>query len=341
MIRSPLAILAAFISFALVVPPTRAASPPPPGPVATVCDSCSAVLAVTSSTGRVALPLSVTNNPSMVALTILNTGTKDAFFKFGDVTVTAVTTNTRLAAGRSLVVSVNGATYLAAITAGSDTTALQIWQANGPVNLNGPGAATPGLPTGAATAANQSAGTSAAPSSVIQTVQPVRSAPIYFATQAAYAAYATPTDMACLPGSATKVIYPLQIFVNLHATAASFITVNFVKRSTANTGGGASSPTAASYDSGNPAATTTPVFYSSAPSLGSAVGTTYILEVLTATLVAANSNSVSNGFSSSQIIPIGPYEALRGTGESICVNLGGAALPAGFTSNFTWQWIEQ
>lgn len=132
----------------------HAATPPPAPPVATSCDSCSASLSVTATTGRVALPVNVANQPSLYAVSILNTGSKDAYYKLGDVTVTAVTTNTLVPAnGPAIVVYVNGATYLAAITGGSDTTTLKIWQGNGPMlgragTASGGGGGAPSGPAG-------------------------------------------------------------------------------------------------------------------------------------------------------------------------------------------------
>jgi hypothetical protein len=187
----------------------------------------------------------------------------------------------------------------------------------------------------------QSAGTASAPSSVVTSTVPARSVPMYTAMTSGFAAYATPTDMTCLPGSATKTVYPVQLFAALHSTSASVFSFYFVKRSTADSGGTPTTPTVAQMDSANAAPTTAPVFYGSAPALGTSAGTTFYFEASGATLTAANTNSISNFSGGSQISSQGLFMALHGANEELCVNFNGAALPAGFTSSWTWQWIEQ
>jgi hypothetical protein len=172
-------------------------------------------------------------------------------------------------------------------------------------------------------------------------VTAARSPQMYAATQVGYTAYATPTDMTCLPGSATKTVYPLQIFAAFHTTAAGVSQVFYIKRSTANSGGTASSPTVIPYDSANPAATTAPVFYTGAPSLGSSLGNLFVQELSTTTPVTLSTNSISNFGTGTQAFGVGIGLALHGTGEELCVNFNGVALPVGFTANMTWQWLEQ
>lgn len=89
----------------------------------------------TTSSARVALP---TSDPVIL---ITNTGTGDAYFKLGDVTVTAATTDTLLGSGRAISVAIGTNTNLAAITA-SGSTSLAIAQGTGtPVIAGGGGAA--------------------------------------------------------------------------------------------------------------------------------------------------------------------------------------------------------
>lgn len=83
-------------------------------------------ISVTNATQRVLLP-----NGGNTAY-VFNSGTKDAFVQFGDVTVVAVaTTSYRVGAGaqRQFVIpltAVQAARYIAAICAGVDTTTLVV-----------------------------------------------------------------------------------------------------------------------------------------------------------------------------------------------------------------------
>lgn len=84
-----------------------------------------ASLAVTTSTGNVALP--GTGPVVMIA----NVGSAEAFVKFGGSTVTAATTDESIANGHGRCFQVQTQTYVAAITAASTAT-LRISQGIGP-----------------------------------------------------------------------------------------------------------------------------------------------------------------------------------------------------------------
>jgi hypothetical protein len=123
------------------------AAPPTPVPVSVLCDTCYAPLSVTyTASTRVALPSA---NPSYNAITIWNTGSKDAYFKQGDVTVAATTSSLPIPAGRQITVWASG-TYIAAITGSTDATTLKIYQSNGPIDLAAVGPQGGGTPGGAA-----------------------------------------------------------------------------------------------------------------------------------------------------------------------------------------------
>ncbi len=91
-----------------------------------------ASLAVTGSTGRVALP----NADTTVILQ--NTGTTNLFFKLGTVAVTAATTDYSLPSGYSMAVQITTETHVAAITA-SSTTTLKVIQGTGIPTISGGG----------------------------------------------------------------------------------------------------------------------------------------------------------------------------------------------------------
>ena len=91
-----------------------------------------ASLAVSSVTGRVALPNS---DPTVI---IQNTGTTNAFFKLGSVSVNAATTDYSIPAGYSIAIKIVAETYLAGITA-ADTTTFKILQGTGTPQMTGGG----------------------------------------------------------------------------------------------------------------------------------------------------------------------------------------------------------
>lgn len=104
--------------------------PPTPAPFSVLAGQVT--LAVTASSGRVALPSTATYAD---AITIYNSGPKNAFFKFGNSSVLATTAGIELDAGKHLTVFSGNQTNLAAICGGADTTTLVIYQANGPIDF--------------------------------------------------------------------------------------------------------------------------------------------------------------------------------------------------------------
>lgn len=94
-------------------------------------DGCLPAIAVTATSAATLLPAP---NPYRQTATILNRGTKDAYVAFGDDAVTATVSNVLVPAGKSVSYSIpNGATYVAAICGGSDSTNLALYMASGPV----------------------------------------------------------------------------------------------------------------------------------------------------------------------------------------------------------------
>ncbi len=139
-----LRVLGALCALALLIAsPARADGPPVPVPVSVLCPTCQTSLAVTNASARVANP---STSPPYNTLTIYNSGAKDAYINQGDVTATATTSNARLPAGAVMTIWASG-TYVAAITGGSDTTTLLIWQSNGPIDLRAAMGGSGGPPT--------------------------------------------------------------------------------------------------------------------------------------------------------------------------------------------------
>lgn len=162
----------------------------------------------------------------------------------------------------------------------------------------------------------------------------------YFAFGTAYAGYATPTDMMVLKGSATKIVRVNAFQMLIASNAATLISVNFIKRSAANTGGTASQPTVSKTDSADAAATAVLDLYSVVPASLGAGATLYRQTSLTAALTAAPiAFSFTNGLNAN-VITLPKPMTLRGVAESLAFNFGGAALPAGFAANYQAVWTE-
>lgn len=166
--------------------------------------------------------------------------------------------------------------------------------------------------------------------------------PTYSAVVLAYGAYATPTDLFCLWGSATKIVKVAQSLMYIQSSAAALQTIMFIRRSTVNTGGTPTNPTVVKLDSTNPAPTATFTQYGAAPTLGTTVGTFAVNVFASATLTTApvvqqfstfviqgNRQTDNQGF------------ILRGVNEGVCWNYAGVALTAGWVSNFVVSWSEE
>jgi len=164
----------------------------------------------------------------------------------------------------------------------------------------------------------------------------------YSATSGAFTPPATPTDMSCIFGSASKTIRVLSCVVSGTQTTAGINMFFLVKRSTANTGGTSSTLTQVPLDANSAAGTATNVLsYTANPTLGSTVGNVRAERILCPALasVVAPVGIDLLGFSQNSLIdqPV----TLRGSTQGLCVNFNGAALPAGLSMAVEWVWIEE
>lgn len=121
--------LSILLSALLCVTPMALAQSAPPTPLPPSVLAGTVPLSVSNSSSRVALPASII---PFNAITVFNAGTKTAYFAQGGSSVVATTSSTPLDPGQTLTIWVSG-TYVAAITGGSDTTTLRVYQANGPL----------------------------------------------------------------------------------------------------------------------------------------------------------------------------------------------------------------
>lgn len=172
-------------------------------------------------------------------------------------------------------------------------------------------------------------------------------APTYTATATGYTAYATPTDMFTIYGSATKTIAVTGLVIEMGATAGTLVALYWIKRSAVNTGGTSSSLTPVAFDTLDAAATATVKTYTAAPTLGAAIGTIAIVPTTTGTLTGAPSTvnyPTTSGVlaigASSLVVDMRKPIILRGVAEGLALGLNGAGLPAGSTFTVLAQFVE-
>jgi hypothetical protein len=167
----------------------------------------------------------------------------------------------------------------------------------------------------------------------------------YSAAFSSYAAYATPTDLMTLTGSATKTVAVTGFAIGIQSTASALQTLDLIRRSAASTGGTATTLTPVLYDSEQAAATAVAKIWTAAPSLGASAGTLKTIVAASSTLTIGPTmlglNFTNNTLQSPQIS--GDFRRpviLRGAAESINLNYKGAALTAGFAACGFIEWIE-
>lgn len=165
----------------------------------------------------------------------------------------------------------------------------------------------------------------------------------YAAVADGYAAYATPTDMVGIRGSATKTVRIMAVRMAIRSTSAAVQVLHFIKRSTANTGGTVTNPTPVAMDSANPVATAVIDVYGAAPTLGAAAGTVKVNALMSTTLTAGfTMHDVYSPFlSPMSLITFHQPVILRGAAESLYINYAGAALTAGFSAYYDFVWTEE
>lgn len=158
----------------------------------------------------------------------------------------------------------------------------------------------------------------------------------YAATISGNAAYATPTDLFVLPGSATKLVKVVRCYLSSAATAAGVYTTHFVKRTAANTGGTSAAMTITKMDSGDGAVTAAPVSYSVVPT---SVGTGS--DILAVRLFQNTLTGLPERFVLDFGNYIGEPLALRGVAQALAINFNAVALPAGSVFDVTFIWTEE
>lgn len=153
----------------------------------------------------------------------------------------------------------------------------------------------------------------------------------------AFAMVAAPTDAVVIQGSGTKTLRVKRVKVTGQATAQGSMPVQLIRRSAANSGGGAALTgiTAAKHDTNDAAATATVSSVGTAnfASLGASAGIIGVDRLgmsALATGTAGLGEAVIWDFATRQDKAV----IIRGTSDFLCINFNGAAIPAGGVVDF-------
>lgn len=176
--------------------------------------------------------------------------------------------------------------------------------------------------------------------SVLDTTTPLPSDPastygLFLAASAPFTPGTTPQDVFTISGSATRTVQVVRAGIMTTQTTAGLNVWDLLKRSTANSGGTSSTLTAVPADSAFPAATAVVRQYTANPTAGTLVGRVWGGKVAAPVPASAVGDA-------EKIIDVNRISslALRGTGEVLAWNFGGAALPTGLSVQAWVVWTE-
>lgn len=148
---------------------------------------------------------------------------------------------------------------------------------------------------------------------------------------------AAATDVFTITGSATKTITVTRMSISGTATAATNSIIQIIKRSTANSGGTATTAAAVPHDSNNAAATATIVGYTANPtSLGTAVGSSVRLDRIFLATTVTDSDHLKYDFGVPPSQPI----VLRGTSQVLAFNFSTLTITGGNVDCYV-EWTEE
>ncbi len=146
---------------------------------------------------------------------------------------------------------------------------------------------------------------------------------------------AAATDVAILPGNATTTVQLSKIRISGIQTTAGVVDVQAIKRSTANSGGTSSNMAVVPHDSGDAAASSTPIAYSANPTPGTGLGAVRRSYLDVGSPASNNSGELTFDFASDD----GKAIQLAGTAQGLAINLNGVTVVGGII-NVTFEWIE-
>ena len=162
------------------------------------------------------------------------------------------------------------------------------------------------------------------------------------ATYSAAVTFAAPnasTDVFQITGSATKTVRVLRFWISGTQTTSGVASFSLVTRSVRNTGGTSAAVTLSSYDSNSPASTASVFAYTAnATALGTQTGTISVFKKLIPPTTFANSNYDPLVFDFGN--RPGQAIVLRGTAQTLSLNLGGATL-SGNSLSIVVEWTEE
>lgn len=152
---------------------------------------------------------------------------------------------------------------------------------------------------------------------------------------------ASATDVACITGSATRVVRVQTVRVS--GTAGTLVTLPILlyKHTVANTGGTAATTTALpvpnALDSGSPAATATTTAYTANPTIdASAIPVSAIVASFNTTAALVTGVGAVWEWKERTYMQA---PVLRGTAQQLCVNLGGISVSSGLLA-VAFAWTE-
>lgn len=152
------------------------------------------------------------------------------------------------------------------------------------------------------------------------------------------------TDVACITGSATKVVRLQSVQVSGTAGTLVSLPVLLNKHTVANTGGTAAVTTALpvpmKLDSRSPTATATTTAYTANPTIDA---TAAQMDVITTTLTTTGTTvSSTKAFFDYKSRPYMEAPTLRGVAQQYCVNLGAVSVSSGLLAvSFLWTEAAQ
>lgn len=163
--------------------------------------------------------------------------------------------------------------------------------------------------------------------------------PTYRAAVVALATAASATDFITISGSATKTVQVTRLECNGIASTAATPDIVVLKRSTANTTGTSTSPTATPLDSASPAATAVVKAYTVNPgALGTLIGNIGAVK-LPLPLAATGADLTRTAMLGIGVGPMQPV-TLRGAAQSVALNGNAATLGTGAALDCTAEWVE-
>lgn len=157
----------------------------------------------------------------------------------------------------------------------------------------------------------------------------------YGASTSALASAASATDIFTITGNATTTVYVTKITISGTQTTGGQVRVDLVKRSTADTSGTSTAPTAVPYDSGDAAASAVLAAYTANPTTGTTVG------AIRSALISIG--ATTNGSNEVQVFDFGATNGkpvvLSGTAQALAVNLAGVTVTGG-SFYISVEWYE-